>query len=233
LVAIIEPTPRGISVDEGPAARPDRLAKSVCDYYGFHVDIFVGQPDIGPQVPPELMRCMTDRVASLVEDLTTKFRSYGGEETSTGAVISKLEGYTDSVGGWTVRVRLQKFAPNPKEKRVGADIGIILDLSRGQDRVVKAMLVQAKWTDELPSDITKLDKLPGQLQSMRKHTDECYALIYTPNDVYVFRWDDTRHHIELPAFVKEGVVCRRGDRAPNVIAQALDRDYVILAEARQ
>jgi hypothetical protein len=233
LVAIIEPTKRGISVDEGVAGTPDRLARAICDYFGYDAELLEKTPDIGPLLPPQLSARAAESITELITDLTQKFKALGGEETSTGAVISKLEGYTDREDGWSIALKVQKFGPNPKENRIGADFGLIIDIRRDGVRIVKAMLVQAKWAEELPDDITTFDKLEDQLSDMRQQTAESYALIYTAKGVFVYKSDDTEYRFGLVDLFKEGLVCRRGDRSPHVIAQALDRDYVIVFEARQ
>src|SRR5689334_4526767 len=78
LVAIIEPTARGIEVFEGDAADPSLLARAVCSFYGYDVDQLSRVPEIGAQVPPELILRATRHIAKLVEDVTDKFRSLAG-----------------------------------------------------------------------------------------------------------------------------------------------------------
>jgi len=47
--------------------------------------------------------------------------------------------------------------------------------------------MQAKRSDELPSDPSDLHDLNRQITSMMRHSRESYAIIYTRQDVHIFR----------------------------------------------
>ena len=62
---------------------------------------------------------------------------------------------------------------------------------------------------------------------MQKHTSEAYALIYTPGQMFAFRGDRPQEPLSVELVVYDGVLCRRGDRAPRVIALTGDSKIVV------
>jgi hypothetical protein len=151
------------------------------------------------------------------------------EERTTGALFEHLDGVY-SASGWNVRIVSQGYSSagaGAKEKEIGADIGIIIDIASKQARVLKVLWLQAKRTEQLPQDILGLPDLAGQLNRMQTRTDEGYALIYTPQGVHVFSALDTSSQISLNDLLGTAMECVRGDRNPSLLVDTIDRDFVL------
>src|SRR5207244_4199726 len=110
----------------------------------------------------------------------------------------------------------------PKERDLGADIGLIVEVKNNGHRIVKALWFQAKKTERIPESVSALEDLPRQIASMRKQTPEAYTLIYSADGVHVFQGDSLDDPLPLPAVVGDALFCTRGDRTPRVIALTAD-----------
>ena len=110
---------------------------------------------------------------------------------------------------------------------MGVDIGLIIDVLYRDLRTLKAIWFQAKKSERLPNDIFELPDLRGQVSQMQKQTPEAYALIYTPEQMFAFRGDKPQEPLAVEMVVYDGVLCRRGDRAPRVIALTGDSKVVV------
>jgi hypothetical protein len=227
LVCTIEMSPAGIKLVPGPARTPDREWVAVLMEYGHYAP--EGRPDLGRGVPPRLLDRVRRVAEAAVREVTRQFQELGSEERATGALVSKLDAEY-KLEGWRIAITSQGYSSSgkeePKEKRIGADAGIVIDIANGDDRVVKAMLVQAKRTDEVPDDPFALPGLDEQLPKMREITEEAYVWVYTPDGILANRRDNDRD-ISISEQLVAGIICDRGDHRQLVVAVAQDRDYVV------
>lgn len=225
LIAVIEPFSESFSVRYGPAATNGLIVDAVRYFQGLLVDPNI--PDIGPQVPTELARHLSIYVADSIRKVTSQYRSFAEETDITGFLKGLLQKDGFKHDGWEAEIKTWTYSRRPKERDLGVDIGLVIDLLRGDLRIIKAMWFQAKRTDSLPGNIFELPDLAGQVNSMQQHTSESYALIYTPLEIYAFRGDEPQKSLAFESVVYDGLLCRRGDRTPRVIALTGDSKLVI------
>lgn len=210
----------------GPQDAPERTAEAMLRYSRYFCD--PESTDIGTEIPRSLLQTVVEHVSDATERVTKQWESTGNEEGQSGyfaGAINEVEKFQD--GEWEATIRLQVFSPQIKEPLVGADMGIIVDLRNGAQRVVKATLVQAKRTEGLPASLIKLPDLRDQLEKMHETTDESYGLIFSNKGTFFVHDINPRKNISVRRFFEDKFVCRRGDRRHQTVAQAYDRSAVI------
>ena len=220
LVAVIEPRSGSFHIREGPAATPERIVDAVRDYEGVLVDATIS--DVGPLAPADLIRDVISHIETGIAAVLAQFPSYAEETDITGSLKGRIESPVFEREGWQARVRTWTYSRRPKERELGADVGLIVDLSDGERRVVKALWFQAKKSDGVPETAEQVEDLPRQIASMRKETPEAYTLIYTVDGVYAFEGDNFKSPLELASVVRDALFCKRGDRTPRVVALTAD-----------
>jgi hypothetical protein len=114
-----------------------------------------------------------------------------------------------------------------KEPLAGADFGLIVDMQSKGHRVVKAVWIQAKRADEMPDDPSLLPDFAKQLKQMLSHTKESYGMVYTPNDIHIFKADNPTTLLSVSTLVTDTLHCLRGDRDRRVVAESVHRTFLI------
>ena len=169
----------------GPQAMPDRVAQALVRFSRH--DCHPHTSEIGQSIPGELLHNVSQHVKALTEMLVDEYIAVGNEEGQSGLFAGVLNsGKVFQFGEWEATIRAQVFSPEKKEPKVGADIGIIVDVRRGNDRVVKGSLIQAKREAGWQGDVNKLPRFVGQAKKMQETTHESYGMIFSPDDSYIF-----------------------------------------------
>jgi hypothetical protein len=224
LIVAIDDDHWPLVADKGPAATPDRVLTALLMHYKMGV---LSATDVGDQLPPALLTEVRQRVEKATAGIRDGFRGYANEDQATGDLFNRLRADLH-VGAWHVVISTQGFSTHLKEPRLGADWGLLVDI-RGADgrRVVKALWLQAKLAESMPADARTLPSLSGQVQDMRRRTKDAYAIIYTPNGVFVRGGEKLDQSIVPSDLLVEALRCTRGDRDGSVIAETMDRDLVL------
>lgn len=213
-------------LQSGLQLTPDRLAECVLRFSRYFCDLATTEmPD---EIPPELIYEIIQHARAATDLVTNQWESAGNEEGQSGLFAGTINNvdkfrYFD----WEVAIRVQVFSTQTKEKHVGADLGIIMDIGRGSQRVVKASLVQAKRTEGVPVSTSRLPDIADQFSTMQQTTLESYGLIYSDQGTYFVHSDHPDEPITVEMFFKDNLLCRRGDRSRRTVAQAYDRSAVI------
>lgn len=229
LVATIEDRGKSKKIEHGPVATSSRIAHALLRDERLHAD--PDTPDIGIEVPQELIQRGTAVVQSAIGEITRQFSRLAKEERVTGALQYDLNRFgTIEHDGWQLTFILQGFTEKPKEKRTGADLGVIVDLKHAGRQVSKGFWAQAKQADTVPDNPLTLPDLKGQIANMLKRTPEAYGVIYTPNGIEVFQGWESRKRSTLSQVIGDVTACRRGDRRPQFLADTVHRDYLIEME---
>ncbi len=228
LVATIESAPNdSFKVQPGVEETADRIATAVRMERG--MDAPGDSPDIGPKLPSQVFERIRATADAASAKVTTQFGKLGAERPMTGALFSNIDDEFQ-VGGVNVKVSFQIFGENPKEKILGADGGIVIDISNGESRVIKAIWIQAKQAPDVPAMMSNLSDLGEQARRMRARTSESYGLVFTPDGVRVSRLDGNEERISVGDLIVDAAKCLRGDRSNRIIAQTIDRDWLLLVE---
>lgn len=140
----------------------------------------------------------------------------------------------EQIDGWNVKIYHQGFSSIVKEPHIGADLGVIIDISNDASRVIKVLWFQAKRAshDHTPQSDQNLSGLSEQLEDMRKFTSDGYGLVYTPVGVMVLASEPDTKNYRLKAlggieqFMEKALRCEYGDRRPSAIANTLDCKHI-------
>jgi len=95
------------------------------------------------------------------------------EPAYTAALLSRLEGvaYEGTDGSVAFRTtNVNSLGPGSAERWSGADLAITADISRGDLRVTKAILAQAKLREPEDLAAAELGRLVAQIQDMKRLT---------------------------------------------------------------
>lgn len=226
LVATLEDRGKSKKIEHGPAATSARIAHALLRDERLQADPTM--PDIGGEVPEELIRRGTAVVQNAIAESTRQFSRLAKEERMTGALQYDLNRFgVIEHDGWQLTIILQGFTENPKENKTGADVGIIVDLKNAGRQVSKGLWAQAKQADAVPQEPLTLPDLKGQIADMLDRTREAYGVVYTPNGVEVFQGWESQASITLEDVIGDVTACRRGDRRPEFLADTIHRDYLI------
>lgn len=226
LVAAIEECGSYRKLIVGSAATPTRVSKAILRHT--RRDAFADSPDIGGGIPKELVRRVAAKCEEIVQKICRQFNALSTEERQTGVLTADVnESLIMQQDGWEATVFVEGFSPQTKEPRVGADIGVIFDVSNGGQRVSKALWVQAKRPDSIPDDPLTLPDLSEQMAKMLNRTKDAYGLLYGPEAVHVFQGWESQDLFTLSERFTDAIKCRRGDRRPDFVADTLDSGFLI------
>jgi len=225
LVVSIEDMGGRRKITPGPKATAARIAQAYNRYR--QLDCDPDGPEIGSGVPDRLVEQVAGACRAAVQKLVRQYDAVAIEEGATGLFLGDMNSVSFQQDGWEATIYAQGFSPKTKEPKVGADLGIVVDVRHGGHRVVKGFFAQAKQVDEMPDDPTGLPDLPEQIKKMLKRTDEAYVLIYGSSDVEFRHARHLGDPISVPDVMTDTVRCRRGSRVPEIIAEALHRDLVL------
>jgi hypothetical protein len=225
LVVAIEDTGGHRKITHGPQANPLRIAQAYIRYRNLHCN--PRTPDIGSAVPDSLLKQVSQACEAAVQKLVRQYEAVAIEEGATGLFSGEMNGIVFSQGEWQATIFVQSFSPETKEPLVGADFGAVIDLRRGNKRVVKGFIAQAKRVNGIPNDPQRLPDLSDQIPLMQAQTDESYVLLYGHNQVEFRHSQHLLTSISVPSVIGDAIRCNRGDRRPVIVAQALDRDLVL------
>ena len=221
LVATIETRGRSFEVFTGPAATDERLAQCVCLYKGVYEDNSL--LDYSATMPINVREIFRMRLNEAVSSVLKQWTGLAEETDLTGYLKGKLEEIEIEQDGWRIRIRSWTYNRNPKEARLGSDLGVIFDvLYPSGQRLIKAIWYQAKIIDEQAGKSNSLADLAEQIAKMRTFTKESYILYYTKkgmltaNEISDDNWEPFSDNIV------DGAICRRGDRDHKVIALTAD-----------
>jgi len=225
LIAVLDPDDNSFQLRRGPAATDPLVLDAVLRYERLYAD--VGTTDISKDLSATVAKDAAVAIKDIINDYAKQFRSFANEEDISGYVKGRLNDTVVSDEKTRVVIKTWTYARNPKERQLGVDIGVIFDISRADQRVVKAIWVQAKRSEEAPGDILTLQDLRGQLEDMRVHTSEAYAMVYTANEAQMYRADAPSVLIPVEEIVYDSLICQRGDRDPVVVALTGDSKVVL------
>lgn len=225
LIATIEELDRSFYLREGPAESPERIADSVRLYKGVLVDDSI--PDFSGRIPESAREELRAKLNETIASIHPQFNTFAEETDITGFLKGELSKIVVERDGWRIAVKGWTYNRNPKEKRTGADMGVIFDVLYGGERLIKVMWYQAKIVRGIPASLDNIQDLAEQITKMQQFTKEAYTLLYTPDVVVTTRGLDAANFEPLSDNLVEGAICERGDRDPKVIANTIDRQFVV------
>lgn len=226
LVATIEAGHDSIFIRHGPATCERLVIDAVRHHKGLLVDPEVS--DLGPDVPIELAQSVGSHVKNCVARLSAQYPRFAEETDITGFLKGIIERDDFAVKGWRANIKAWTYTRRPKERDLGLDIGIIIDIVTEESRVIKALWFQAKKVERQPENsIFDLPDLSDQIERMRRHTEDAYALLYSPKGVLAHGADLPTTGIPVGSIIVDGVTCRRGDRSPRVVALTSDAKLLV------
>jgi len=225
LVMTIEDVGDRRKITYGPLATPGRIAQAMNRYRNVECDSRTR--DIGREIPPSLTQNVTSTCEDFVKKIVRQFSALAGEERTSGVFIGDLNGATFEVDGWSATIYVSGHSSATKEPLVGADIGVVIDIRNRSGRTVKGFLIQAKRPEDVPNDLRSIADLSDQVAKMTRRTDEAYVVIYSPDDVAIYHSSDLNRPLTVAEVFREALGCSRGDRSPEVIAEAIDEHLVL------
>jgi hypothetical protein len=183
--------------------------------------------DVGHQVPDNVSRQFREvlrrRVQRALSAIRREWDQHASEQSIVGALITRL-GFSFESGNWRVSVRPQEFSSQVKEPLLGADVGWRVEVRSQDGTTTKALWMQAKRTERVDPDPFTLKDFSEQFAKMERRTDAAYGLILNRYDVVVA---NRTTKSTLDGALYEAVVCLRGDRSTDVIAETLNSKYVV------
>ncbi len=226
LIVAIEETSDGPTLELGYAATPALLAWALIR--NSRPGLRISSTDLGPQLPTVLIDQVVQITVEATNRLVQRFSRLNAEERMTGALSDRLDqSFVSSQDGWSAGVFVEGFSSQTKEPLTGADIGILVDIRRGNSVTLKAVWIQAKRDPDSVKNPLTLDELLGQMNDMAKHTKESFGMVYSPSSVYLVNRDAPNQRLELSDVIADTLRCRHGDRRPTLIASTLERHHVI------
>jgi hypothetical protein len=226
LVASIEDRGSSKKIEHGHAATTSRIAHALLRDERLHTD--PDTQDIGANIPKELVNQSSSVIESAIREITLQYSRLSNEERRTGALQYELnKNGVFEYAGWQLTIILQGFTPNPKEKKTGADVGVIVDVKHLGKQVSKGFWAQAKQADSMPNDPLTLQDMKMQMEDMLNRTREAYGMIYTPKGVALFQGLNSGENTTLSKLIDDVTSCRRGDRRPEFLADTIHRDYLV------
>lgn len=225
LVFAIEDTGSELKITYGPQAHPMVVARAFTRYKNLECD--PNAPDIGQDVPPGLLSQVTSACADAVAKLIRQYKALANEERMTGLFTGDMNAVSFRHDGWEAQIFIQGFSAETKEPVVGGDSGAVVDIRNSRGRVVKGFFAQAKRVEKMPANLLMLPDMINQMEAMQAVTCESYALLYGPREVEFRHAQDSGTSLSVSTMFSDVVGCRRGDRGPEVIAEALHRELVM------
>ena len=223
LVATIEEHDRSFYLREGPAALPERIVDSIRLYKGVLTDDSIS--DYSGAMPESIRSELRSKLNEVTNSILPQWSSFAEEPDISGYIKGKLDGILVERDGWRVRVKAWTYKRRPKERDMGADLGIVFDVTYKGQRLIKASWYQAKIDKGLP--LNEVEDLSEQVRKMQDYTREAYTLLYSADEIIAVRGMDRNDSSSLSENLVEGVICRRGDRNPLVVANTVDIKHVV------
>jgi hypothetical protein len=223
LIATIEPSDRSFGLREGPSHSAAREVDCIRIYRGVLVDD--SMPDFSKRIPESIRIELKSKLDTALRSAPAQWEHFANEPDLTGHIRSALDGIVVSDQGWRIKISGWTYTPHPKEKEIGADLGVMFDTLHNGQRLIKASWYQAKIDRAGPLD--DLADLKEQVVKMRKYTKEAYTLLYTPDEIISVRGLDRVDGTSFSENLVDGAICNRGDRDPLVIANTVDIKHVV------
>jgi hypothetical protein len=223
LIATFETQDRSFFYRPGPAYSPSRLVDSI----RLHTGVLTNDdlPDFSMRMPQPVQDELKRQVDNAVANIIEQWRTFAEETDITGHLKGELAKIRIERDGWTVHVKSWTYKRRPKENKMGADLGVVFDLSHEEERLIKAAWYQAKIDKGLALD--QVEDLSDQIADMQVYTREAYTLLYSRDQIIAMRGMDPNDSKPLSENLVEGASCLRGDRNPLVIANTVDCKNVV------
>jgi hypothetical protein len=218
-------------VERGPAFSEKLWQLALLDHVGVRPS--TTNKDLGRLVPhavvAELSRRISDITRSLAQDVARNWHNIGGETDLVAFALPHFNTEFES-SAWKVAIRPQVFSSQVKEPHIGADLGWLVDIGIGRQHVSKAIWMQAKRTvydvTSVP-DMFKLKDFSKQFAQMRSRTPEAFGLVFTPDEILV---GDDKGLSTLDSLLTQVVICARGDRRQEIVAETVERYHVVVVD---
>jgi len=171
------------------------------------------------------------RVNDAVQRIEANWRNVGGETDMVPLLLDRLH-FTEQRADWTLSIRPQVFSSQTKEPYAGADLAWVIQIRIGSTnplRTTKAIWMQAKKTNHdinKPSDIWVLPDFEQQFAAMKRRTSEAFGLVFAPERIVT---GDENQIQSLDRLFQDVITCVRGDQREQVIAESVDRHYLVIA----
>lgn len=177
---------------------------------------------------PQIIRSdLAEAIRRATQHTQSQYGTFGSEEHQTGSLFDRVSS-TWTSGGWTVTVRQQQYSKNVKEKLIGADAGVVVEVRDHLGRGIrKAAWLQAKRVRALASRPPDDAELRRQVGDMRRHTSAAYAILYAANGTEVRGGDNLLQHWTFDDWLDGIVRCERGDTNDDVIIDTFDRSRLL------
>jgi hypothetical protein len=195
-----------------------------------HVEAFVEEKMVDPT---EIAKKISQRIDEAFRSVTKNRSQYVDEEDAyTGAVLQEITRNPIPIDDWEWGVeivfRAKKFRSKggkiPPETQVGADFGLVLEVStQGKIVKTKAVLVQAKVMRE--KGFINRKELAEQARRMGQHSQSSYVIFYEETGARIF----PAKHFENPnapvddwhspgkILGEDLYLCTTGDKRPTLI----------------
>lgn len=215
----------------GPEITKARIAEAMLIEYGRPQVSTV--PDLGKVIPDWLFLRIANQVERQIINTERYFSrdwdAYASEMSLVALLVQTLNRISFEEDGWSVSMRGQEFSAIVKEPKTGADIGLLIEVMRGDERTTKALWFQAKRSLHMPS-IAALHAIPDfdvQCDLMRKYNSESYGLLLTRSQIMAY---DQDRLIKFSKIVSDGISCSRGNQDSEILANTLSARYLVAVE---
>jgi hypothetical protein len=225
LIATFERDGPSFQFRPGPAFDDDRLAEAAIMFR--HGDAIKSKNDLGRFVPEKLARELAKQLESKSNELPIKFDSFAVEPDMSAHLVGLWTGHSVTDGDWSIRTSAVTFNSVTKEPHFHADIGVVFIVAFRGVRTMKALWIQAKRNDELPTLVNDLPDLDLQIREMLRHSKESYAAVYTRRKVHLFEGTNFDDDLTVTEVFFDGIVCQRADPNPRFVAVASDSKFII------
>ena len=192
-------------------------------------------PKSRTMIPPSVLASFADMVRARVSDaaqsIEANWRNVGGEPDMVALLLARLH-FTEQLADWTISIRPQVFSSQAKEPHAGADLAWVIQIRTGSTnplRTTKAIWMQAKrsfYDVNKPGDIWALKDFAQQFAAMKSRTSEAFGLVFAPDRIVV---GDENRVQSLDLLLQDVITCVRGDQSEQVIAESVDRYYLVIA----
>lgn len=228
LVLAIEETPAGPEYELGPAGirNPHLVQMALIQHRRRTTSVSRG--DLGRFLPHGIAEDVSKEAEIAARRLVKNFAALGAEERQSGVLTDRLNEFRSATDdGWQINILVQGFSSVIKEPVTGADIGVVIEIIRGDESTLKALWIQAKRVDYPTANVRTMPDLVQQLSVIQRRTDEAYGLVYGPTEVYAVRADDLDVHLRLNTLFEQAVRCERGDLDERLVADSFHKTFVI------
>lgn len=198
----------------------------------------LGMPpeDISDKVWLGLSSAVLDKVSSIFKEsdnrISRQYSRFSNEETATGSFFSNMD-CSFEVDGWFFKMTFVEFSKQTKESQTGTDIAIIIDLKNSEGkRSFKTLWMQAKKERRLPKSLVDLPRFQEQQRVSRDFTKDFYALVYTPEGVFV-AGEKVDGFMSSYSFIEEAMRCKFGDKSVGNLKNSLNKKKVFKVTGTQ